>query len=125
MTRDAVTVSTVAFNTALASPAGTTVNAANDIIITPTVPVSELLIRVTHTAAAEYDLTIVAGANPPAFQNGQGDLVVPFAAGNVTPVIKFFTVESARFQQVDGSIHLDFETGFTGAVAAFALPAGA
>ena len=125
MARTALTVSQISFKTALASPAGVVADATNSHVITPTVPVSELLIRVTHTAASAKNFTVKAGDNPPAGAAGQGDLVVAFAAGDVTPVIKYLVIASDRFQQDDGTILIDLESGFTGAVAIFAPPAGA
>jgi ferredoxin-NADP reductase len=125
MARTAVTVTPIVFNTALASPAGVNADATNDHVVTPTVPLSHVILRVTHTAASAKTFTVKAGDNPPAVAHGGGDLVVSFAAGDATPVIKYFVLASDRFQQDDGTISVDLEAGFTGSLAAFSLPAGA
>lgn len=123
MARDAVTITALGIDAATASPAGTAINAANDITIAAAGNTGKLVIRITHTAAAEYDATIVAPTDSPqAVRSSLGSVVVPFAAGNVTPVTKYFVIESARFAQSDGAIHIDFETGFTGTIAAMRLP---
>ncbi len=125
MARTAVTVNAISLNTALADPTDTTADATNDHVITPTKPLSKILLRVTHTAASTKVLTVVAGDNPPADAAGQGSLAVSFAAGNVTPVVKFLVVSSDRFQQNDGTVQIDLESGFTGTIGAFSFPAGA
>lgn len=125
MARTAITINSMAFNTATADPAGTSADATNDHVITPTKPISKILLRVSHTAASEKDLTVLAGDNPPAVAAGQGNLEVAFAAGNVTPVVKWFVLSSDRFQQDNGEIHIDLESGFTGTLTAFLMPAGA
>ena len=101
MARTALTVSQVVFNTALASPAGVVADATNSHVITPTVPVSELLIRVTHTAASAKNFTVKAGDNPPAGAAGQGNPVVAFAAGNVTQVIKLSLIPILRMRRIE------------------------
>ena len=125
MARTAVTVNAVAMNTALADPTDTTADATNDHVITPTKSISKILLRVTHTASGAKTFTVKAGDNPPAIAAAQGDFVTSFAAGDVTPVVKFFVLSSDRFQQDDGTINIDLESGFTGTIGAFAMPAGA
>ncbi len=125
MARTAVTINAVALNTALADPTDTTADATNSHVLTPTKSISKILLRVTHTAASTKNFTVKAGDNPPALAAGQGDFVTAFAAGNVTPVVKFFVLSSDRFQQDDGTINIDLESGFTGTIGAFSMPAGA
>lgn len=123
MARDAVTITALNSDAATASPAGTTIDAANDAVIAADGYTGMLVIRITHTAASEYDATLVAPTDhPAALRSGMGDVVTAFAAGNTTPVTKYFVVESSRFAQTDGDIHVDFETGFTGTIAAMRLP---
>ena len=125
MARDAIAVTALTLDTAIASPTGTAVDAANDLTIAAGGNVDNLVIRLTHTADAEYDVTLVAPTDSPqAVRASLGSLVVPFAAGDSTAVTKYFVIEGARFVQADGSIHIDLETGFTGFAAAFRLPAG-
>lgn len=82
-----------------------------------------LLIMLTNTTAAEKVMTIVAPTdNPNAPLAALGDLDITFAAGNVTAVVKYAVIESARFAQTDGSIHIDFAASTTGFMNAFRLP---
>ena len=85
-------------------------------------PAHKVLIQVWHTTASEKDITIVAGDNPPADAAGQGDLTQACAAGDSTPTFYAVTVESARFIQSDGKIHIDCESSMTGFIRAIALP---
>ena len=124
MVRTNVPITQTNLDALLADTAGTTADATNNHVVTLTKPLSELLIRVTHTAASEKDLTFPVGDNPPADAAGVGSIVTPFAAGDSTPVVKWFVLSSARFAQNDGTLNIDLETGFTGSIAIFALPAG-
>lgn len=123
MARTAVTVNSLTAGGVLADPADTTADATNGHVVTPAVPLSEFFLRVTHTAASAKNFTLKAGDSPPADASGQGDLVQSFAAGNVTPVVKFIgPLSSARFIQNDGTVLIDLESGFTGTVGAFSVP---
>ena len=124
MARTAITINAISVNTALANPTDTTADATNSHVLTPTKPLGKILLRVTHTASGAQNFTVKAGDNPPAIAAGQGDFVTSFAAGNVTPVVKFFVLSSDRFQQDDGTINIDLESGFTGTIGAFSMPAG-
>lgn len=125
MARTAITVNAISMNTALADPTDTVADATNDHVITLTKPLSKILLRVTHTASSSKVLTVVAGDNPPADAQGQGNLDVTFGAGNVTPVVKWLVLSSDRFQQNDGTVQIDLASGFTGSIGAFSFPAGA
>lgn len=122
MARTAVTVTSLTTNAVTASPAGTACDATNDHSISGVVP-EELVLRVTNTAAGSQDLTVLAGDSPPALAAGQGNLVESFGAGDSTPVVKYIgPLESGRFVQSDGSIHVDLASGFTGTIVAFHVP---
>ena len=125
MPRSAVTIATLDINSLEAATADA-IDATNDhsIDVGAVGDCSKLMIEVTHTTASEKDITVIAGDNPPAHSAGQGDLVEAFAAGDSTPVIKSIVVESARFIQDDGLIHLDIEAAMTGSIKAFLLPKG-
>lgn len=125
MARVPITINALSLNTALANPTDTTADATEDHVLTPTRPLGKILLRVTHTASGAKNFTVKAGDNPPAVAAGQGDFTTSFAAGNVTPVVKFFVLTSDRFQQDDGTILIDLESGFTGTIGAFSMPAGA
>lgn len=122
MARTAVTVTALAYNTALARPAGTNADTSNGHSVAVSGPATRLLLVVKHTASGAKNLTVKAGDASPADAQGQGDLVVAFAAGNVTAVEKVITVTSDRFIQNDGTISIDLESGFTGTIAAIQLP---
>ncbi len=122
MARTAVTVTALAYNAALARPAGTNADTSNGHKVTVNAATTRLALLVKHTAATAKNLTVVAGDASPADAQGQGDLVIAFAAGNVTAVEKFIVVTSDRFIQNDGTISIDLESGFTGTIAAIQLP---
>jgi hypothetical protein len=100
----------------------TTVDATlvtNGVVVANAVP--ELtIIRTTHTDGAAHDLIVRAGDNPPALAAGQGDLTVEVAA---TSGVRYFgPFESGRFLQNDGTMHIDFETGYAGTIDILRVP---
>ncbi|NUQ69707.1 MAG: hypothetical protein HUU17_02675 [Chthonomonadales bacterium] len=121
MARDSVTVTALAASGGVAEPAGTTIAPANGATIPAGGSTRRLIIRVTNTHGADHAVVVKAGANPPAFRQGLGDLSITVPA---TSGVRYLTLESARFVQADGAIWLDFETGMTGKVMAFQLPDG-
>ena len=78
------------------------------------------LIRVTQTDGAAHDFILRAGDNPPALRAGQGDLTVEVAA--TTGVQYFGPFESDKYLQDDGSLSIDFETGFVGTIDILKIP---
>ena len=120
MARDVLAVTPITIDAATAAATPETITAANGLIIETGIT-DNLVISVTHTAASKKTMTIVAGGGPRA---ALGDLEVDFAAGHETAVVKFFALESARFVQNDGTILIDFESGFTGSAVAYRLPKG-
>lgn len=79
-----------------------------------------LLLRVANTAASALACTVRAGAYPPAFESGKGDLSVTVTNATTRWIGPF---EYARHAQADGSLNIDFATGFTGTITAFLVPA--
>lgn len=82
-----------------------------------------MLIRVTNTEGSTNTVTIAAGDNPPALAAGLGSLVVTVAASTGVQYIGPF--ESGRFLQGGadmGDLHIDFETGMTGAIDILTFP---
>lgn len=122
MARDAVTIKDLVADAAGTPPSATDIDPADGAIINAGGDFHGLLVEITHTAASAKDITIKAGVGA---RSSLGDLEVEFAAGNVNPQTRVFALESARFAQADGSIHIDFETGATGTVRAYRLPRGA
>lgn len=113
--------------------AGTSVDQANGMNIAlastaiPAVNGSEdLFLYVTNTAAATHTVTIrkgVGGGATPgaAMRSGLGD----YTTGNLnanTGTAFIGPLDSMRFAQSDGSINLDFDSGFTGKIWALLVP---
>ncbi len=96
-----------------------TVTAANGIAIEEVFANknNSLVICVENAASSASEVTFVAGDNYP---NAQlGDLTVALLASSVN----FFQVQDpSRFENKDGSLYLDFPTGFNGKVFALAKP---
>lgn len=109
-------------NAATDDVAGTAIVAADNHVITPTKPFGKVVLRLVNTTAAEKVMTVLAGDNPPAGSAGQGNLAITFAAGNVTPTVKYVVLESARFVQSDGVIRITVAALTTGFISAFQLP---
>ncbi|MFI2367298.1 hypothetical protein [Streptomyces sp. NPDC018833] len=123
MPRTAVAYRNLVANSSLNGATGpTTVDATlvtNGVVVEDAVP--ELtVIRVTHTDGTAHDMIVRAGDNPPALAAGQGDLTVEVA---LTSGVRYFgPFESGRFLQSDGSLHVDFETGFVGTIDVLRIP---
>jgi hypothetical protein len=122
MARSAVTITSLAGNTWGAQPTGNDLDPTNGHVITPTCPVHELVIEITHTTASSKNITVKAGDNPPANAQGKGDLVEAFADGSVTPVVKRVVLDSSRFLQDDGTINIDVGASATGKIRCFRVP---
>ena len=106
--------------TGRAFSAGTAINAANTMVITPGTSIENLHIMVVNTTAGGGQVaTVVEGASPPADANGIGTTTVTLGAGNVTPTWDIIVLSSSRYCQSDGTIHLTFSVGMTGFVYAF------
>ena len=112
--------------TGLADPTGTAVDQANGMNIalaTTAIPhgpqARSLVLRVANTAAAPHNVIIRAGAYPPAFRTGEGDLLVSVTNATTKWVGPF---EAARHMQADGSVNVDFDASFTGTITAFLVP---
>ena len=112
--------------TGIVDPTATTADQANGMNIAlasgaiPSAPGAELLLlRVANTAATPLACTVRAGAYPPAFESQKGDLSVTITNATTRWIGPF---EYARHAQADGSINVDFASGFTGSVTAFLVP---
>lgn len=128
MARTAITLRTFTgeSTTPLADPTGDTIDQANGMNLAlasgaiPSAPgMEKLVFRVHNSAASPANFIVRAGAEPPANQSLAGDLTV--SVTNAT--IKWFgPFHSGRFVQSDGSVNVDFGSGFTGDITAFVLP---
>lgn len=79
--------------------------------------VDRLLLMVDNGSGADVDVTILAGAGH-SMRASLGDKVVTVGAGDAT----FIIFEPGRFEQADGSIHVDFEAVTSVTVYALAIP---
>ena len=73
--------------------------------------VEEPRLEVYNSAATAKAVTLVASTEATAIKGGIGNYTLSVPAGE-THVID--QVESARFMKADGSLDIDFQTGFTG-----------
>lgn len=126
MARTAITRRNLTANGGIAAPTADTVDQANGMTLAvtataiPTGPdVDHVILKVDNTAGSTKTCTVKAGANPPAFRAGIGDLVVSILTSATSYIGPF---EPARFSQADGSLSVDFSTGFTGTITAFFIP---
>jgi hypothetical protein len=114
MARTAVTPAQGVKNGGVA-PTVTTINAG---LVTAGVTIAdanpeELIIRVANTDGAALDVYVRASTSQyPAWMSGQGDLSISVPA--TTGVIEIAALDSALYLQPDGSLSIDFATGFTG-----------
>ena len=120
MARTAVTVEVLS-RTGATSPAGTTADATNDHSIDlGGYPLEEFVLRFTNTNGSDRVATVVAGDSPPALSAGQGnlDITIPATSGDLSVA----GLESARFIQSDGLVHIDLAASFAGTVYATRTP---
>ena len=122
MARTNLPVTALALDAGTAAPAATTIVQADGAVIAAGGDTGKLYIEVTQTDATARNLTVKAPTdNPHAPRAPRGDLVVACAQN----VARILVIESARFAQTDGSIHLDFAASFAGSMRAYRLPRGA
>lgn len=116
MARTAVVPAVGARNAGVA-PTSTTINSTlvtNGVTMAVQHP-EKLVMRVANSDTNPHNLLVRAAPDVPgnsgAWMAGQGDLTVAVAASSTVELIG---VDSARFGQSDGSLSVDFSTGFTG-----------
>lgn len=118
MARSALSPSALTANGAVAA-AGTAVDVANGMRIASSRPEMTVLV-VSNTHDASHNITIAAG-DPVTGLGYQAALVAAVPAESVRYVGPF---ESARYKQADGSLSIDFASGFTGTITALLIPRG-
>ncbi|MEU0991278.1 hypothetical protein [Streptomyces sp. NPDC005953] len=105
----------------VADPTGTAIDStlvSNGVVINTADP-SRTMLRVANSAGSAKKVTIRAGGKDgPAWMRTQGDTEVSVAASGTRWIGPF---SEARYLQHGGKLHIDFETGFTGAITAFKL----
>lgn len=107
--------------TGAATNAGTVADPVNDHVVDLAgIPLEEIVLRFTNTNGSDRVATIVAGDSPPALSAGQGnlDITVTATSGDMTVA----GLESARYLQSDGTLHIDLAASYAGAVRAFRVP---
>ncbi len=106
-------------NGQLADPSGTVTGSGNNSVTTNGAGVTpeEVFLRVV-TATATTNVTVKAGAYPPALSSGQGDLVFSCTVG--TCFLGPFT--GARVLQSDGTVNVVSGTPANTTITAFRLP---
>jgi hypothetical protein len=107
--------------TGAATNAGTTADPTEDHYVDlGGYPLEDFVFRFTNTNGSDRVATIVAGDSPPALSAGQGSLniTVPATSGDMTVA----GLESARYMQSDGTVHIDLAASYAGAVRVFRIP---
>jgi hypothetical protein len=120
MARTAVTLVTGS-TTGATTDAGTTADATNDHVVDLAgVPLEEVVFRFKNTNGTERVATIAAGDLVPALSSGLGalDITVPATTGDMS----VSGLESARYLQSDGTVHIDLAASFAGTVSAVRVP---
>jgi len=100
---------------------GTAIAAANTHVITPNGPLEEMVIRVANTEASTNVVTVLAGDNPPAGSEGQGNFVSA-AIDATTGIVILPPLESARYLQDNGTVRITVEAGMTGFILPIQVP---
>ena len=119
MARDAVTITALGIDAGTARPAGTTVDPANDLVIAAGGNTGKLLVELTNTDATARVATIVAPTDSQqAVRSSLGSVAVTCAQN----VPQYVVIESARFAQSNGDIHIDLASSFAGTARAYRLP---
>lgn len=110
-----IPLSTLTPNARTADPAGTASGSTN--IVAAGAAPEEIILRAV-VANATTNVTVKAGANPPALSAGQGDVVAACVVGTnfIGPL------SSARFIQADGTINVDVATAANVTLTAFVVP---
>lgn len=126
MARTEKTVNQLIFNASM-EPTNTTIDAtlvSNGLNITDFGDCDgEVILHITNTHSAAHDVTIKAGESyadgGTAYRAILGDLIVSVP---LSGEVFLGPLESARFQNADGSLYIDFATGHTGTITAYCVP---
>ncbi len=119
MARGTVTPKQLSSNAGGTAPAFVNIDTTNGLVIPAGGLTRNMFIRVKNNGGTAGTVG-TSGTYPPAFRSGQGSVLVTVPANGES----FICLESARVDQADGSINLDFTpASFTGTVDAYILPA--
>lgn len=128
MARTALAVTALSANGGVAT-ASTAIDQANGMTVAGygALRSNKLFFIVSNTAATPGSVIVRTGAYPvdtpsgPAFRAKRGDLTVAIPASSS---IVLGPLESARFDQADDSLSIDFGAGTTGTISAYLAPQG-
>ena len=120
MARTAVTITDLTIDAGTDLISGAVIAPADGATVNLNGNFGDLLIWVSNTESAVYDVTIVAGTGQEAVRSSLGNLVYEVGAGEQA----FIVVSGSRFAEAGGDLLINFETSMTGFVAAYRLPAG-
>lgn len=118
MARTAIPLADLVANGSIADPTYAAADATNGMKVVASEP-ERIILHVKNADTADKTVTIKAGANPPAWRSGLGDLAVNVVAGTNRFIGPF---ESARFEQVGNEIWIDFSAATSVTVAAYRWP---
>jgi hypothetical protein len=122
MARTAITINTLpAAGGGPTTNTLTTIDQTNGMYIDAGGHLGDMMVVVRNASTTTaYDVYVLPGDNPPALRAGLGTLTEEIAAGEFEALF----IEGARHCQDDGKIHLDFESGLSGKIAAYRMPVG-
>ena len=91
-----------------------------------------LALRVVNSAGADKNVIVRANTGVPSGsyyapfhpQAAKGDLTIQCAASSATPQY-IVALDSSRYVQDDGTVSIDYESGFTGTIEAYIWPIAA
>jgi len=118
MARAAITAYPMPLGAHTADPTPDAIDAANGMVLTAQ-NASRVLFRIKNTFAGAKDITIKAGAHPPA--SVPADNLQSYAQNAVKWV---WASPGARHSQLTGDIYVDFAASTTGEITAFIVPLG-
>jgi hypothetical protein len=117
MARAAAALVTPTRNAGLLDSTGTAYNVSDGMYI-PAGHGENLLVRLTNTDDdTNLTVTFLAGDSPPALASGLGNLAITVAFGTT----QWVCLESGRFLQSDGTIHVDVTVN-TGKITPIVVP---
>jgi len=125
MARTSITSRKFVINSTLAGATGpTTIDSTlvTNGVTVPNAKPERTVLRVANTAGSPLNVYVRKGDSPPALL-AQGDYTEQIAATSGIEYLGPFT--SGRFIQSDGSLEIDFETGFTGTIDVLEMPRSA
>jgi hypothetical protein len=105
-----LTINALSANGSVNQPAAQTIDTNGTVNCAAQSQTERLFLECVNAAAAAIDVTVKAGAYPPAHRAGIGDLKVTLAAtGSAGDKKLIGPIESSRFAKADGSVDVQFQ----------------